>query len=90
MVGTRGRLVLNRPFIALDDARRLLFMDAGRGGNMKSTCPRRSLYLGEVEDMNAAILDGTPNYVTLAETRDHVRTLLALYDSAAKNEVVRL
>jgi predicted dehydrogenase len=40
------------------------------------------LYNGEVEDMHDAILDGKPAYLSLAETRDHVRTLLALYQSA--------
>ena len=33
--------------------------------------------------MHDAILDGKPPYLTLAETRDHVRTILALYESAA-------
>jgi len=40
--------------------------------------------------MHAAILDGTPNYLTLAETRDHVRTALALYESARTGQVVTL
>jgi predicted dehydrogenase len=52
--------------------------------------PEKELYLGEVEDMHAAILDGKPNYLTLTETRDHVRTLLALYESARIGKVVNL
>ena len=44
--------------------------------------PEKELYLGEVQDMNRAILDGQKNYLTLAESRNHVRTALALYESA--------
>jgi predicted dehydrogenase len=44
--------------------------------------PDEPLYLGEVEDMHAAILDGRANLLTLAETRQHVQTVLALYESA--------
>jgi predicted dehydrogenase len=50
--------------------------------------PPKELYLGEVEDMNAAVLDGKPNYLTLAESRNHVRTVLALYESAQNNSQV--
>ena len=38
--------------------------------------------------MHDAILNGRPTYVTLAETRDHVRTVLALYESARREERV--
>ena len=44
--------------------------------------PETDLYLGEVEDMHAAILDREPNYLSLEETRDHIKTVLALYRSA--------
>ena len=39
--------------------------------------PEKDLYLGEVEDMHAAILDGADPYLSLDETRDHMRTALA-------------
>ena len=48
------------------------------------------LYLGEVKDMNAAILDGAENYLSAEETRNHVRTALALYRSVAENRIVLL
>jgi len=44
--------------------------------------PEKYLYLGEVEDMNAAILDSAPCFLSLDETRNHVKTVLALYKSA--------
>jgi hypothetical protein len=40
--------------------------------------------------MNDAILEGTPNYLTLNETRNHVRTILALYESAENGRQVFL
>jgi hypothetical protein len=40
--------------------------------------------------MHAAILDGASNYLALTETRDHVRTVLALYESAKTGRVVAL
>ena len=40
--------------------------------------------------MHAAILDGAPIYLTLAETRNHVKTVLALYESAQTGQFVRL
>jgi len=52
--------------------------------------PEQELYIGEVEDMHAAILDGAPIFLTLDETRDHVRTILALYQSAQTGKLMRL
>ncbi len=40
--------------------------------------------------MHAAILDKTPSYLTLQETRNHIRTALALYESARSGKMVQL
>lgn len=45
----------------------------------------KELYIGEIEDMQAAILDHVPNYVTLQESRDHIRTVQALYRSETRS-----
>ncbi len=82
VLGTEGRLVLNRPFTGLTPGeRRLLHVDAD---NQEHELPveEKELYLGEVEDMEGAILDGSAPYLTLSETRNHVRTILALLESA--------
>lgn len=89
VLGTEGRLLLNRPFVGVDEEARLLFYPPD-GTPQEIDVPEKELYLGEVEDMHAAILDGAPNYLTLAETRNHVRTVLALYESAARQEPVGL
>ncbi|HET6443191.1 MAG TPA: Gfo/Idh/MocA family oxidoreductase [candidate division Zixibacteria bacterium] len=81
VTGTEGRLSLKRPFVGIGDKGELLFHPA-KGETEVINVPERELYLGEIEDMHAAILDGEPNYVTLEESRNHVRTVLALYESA--------
>ncbi len=90
IIGTEGRLVSTRPFTGVDtDECKLTYFDAN--GNVEEIpVPEEYLYLGEVEDMHAAILDGTPNYLRLAETRSHVKTVLSLYQSAKTGKVVQL
>ena len=90
IIGTAGRLTISRPFIGLDDARRQLRLHHPDDTIEEIPVPEKELYLGEVEDMHAAILDDQPAYLGLAETRDHVRTVLALYESARSGEVVNL
>jgi D-xylose 1-dehydrogenase (NADP+, D-xylono-1,5-lactone-forming) len=87
--GTEGRLTLNRPFTNLDDKRKMIFYPAN-GDPQEIGVPEEYLYLGEVNDIHAAILDGRANYLSLAETRNHVRTVLALYRSAQEGRLVRL
>ena len=90
ITGTKGRLNLNRPFVGMDGGEGLVTFSPEEGESQILTVPEKELYLGEVEDMHAAILDGQPNYLSLEETRDHVRTVLALYESARSGQVVRL
>ena len=81
LVGDEGRLVLTRPFRKMDRDRHLIFYP-NHGRRRAIPVPKLNSYLGEIEDMNAAIMEGTPLYLSLTETRNHVRTALALYDSA--------
>jgi predicted dehydrogenase len=90
ITGTEGTLSLYRPFTAMDDGAEHLFFIPPEGDPVPVPVPGEPLYLGEIEDMHAAILDGRPSFVTLEETRNHVRTTLALYESAHKHEIVRL
>jgi predicted dehydrogenase len=85
--GTEGRLSLNRPFNAVEEAARLVFTPA-EGEPAEIPFTPELLYLGEVEDLQAAVLDGAPPYLTLAESRNHIRTTLALYDSARTGKPV--
>jgi xylose dehydrogenase (NAD/NADP) len=89
VIGTAGRLTLTRPFVGLENGRRLMFHPA-KGEAEEIPVPDKELYLGEVQDMHAAILDDQPNYLSLAESRNHVKTILALYESAGSREFVAL
>jgi len=89
IIGTEGRLTLNKPFIGLDSDRHLIFYP-NESEPVEIPVPHQDLYLGEVEDMHAAILDGAPNEISLDETRHHVQTVVALLESARKREVVFL
>jgi len=80
--GDQGRLEINRPFLGMDDHRRHVTFFDSNGEAQVIPVPRQKLYTGEVEDMHAAILDGTPNLLTLEESRSHIQTILALYESA--------
>ncbi len=89
IIGTTGRLLLNRPFTALDETRELLFYP-NTGEPEHIAVPEQELYRGEIADMHAAILDGEPSYVALEESRHHVQTVLALYAAANQQRVVSL
>jgi len=93
IIGSQGRLVVTRPFVNMEVDGRIIFYppDSEPSGPFTDVpFEKRKLYLDEVEDMNDAILDGKPNYLKLEETRNHVRTILALYKAAQTGSVVKL
>lgn len=90
ILGTEGRLVLNRPFTGHNDGDRTLMFYPKEGEPKEIEVPEKELYLGEVEDLHTAVLDHKPQYLTLEETRNHVKTVLALYKSARTGQVVSL
>ena len=90
ILGTEGRLTMNRPFIGHNDGERQLMFYPKDGEPEEIAVPEKELYLGEVEDMHAVILDGRSPYLSLAETRNHVKTVLALYQSAQTGQIVTL
>jgi xylose dehydrogenase (NAD/NADP) len=89
IMGTEGVISLNRPFIDLEQEGKFVFQPS-EGEPEIVHIPEKELYLGEIEDMNAAILDGTPTSLSLTESRDHIRTVTALYESAQKHEIIHL
>ncbi|MCP4357150.1 MAG: Gfo/Idh/MocA family oxidoreductase [Chloroflexi bacterium] len=88
ILGTDGRLQITQPFTNVAKSQMIFYPHDGDPEHIN--VPEDHLYLGEVEDMHAAILDDKPNYLTLSETRRHVKTLLALYESAQKQQPVYL
>jgi xylose dehydrogenase (NAD/NADP) len=89
IIGTEGRLSFNRPFVVLDETRKMIFHPSD-GEPREIPVPEKELYLGQIEDMHAATLDGEPNYLSLEETRNHVRTAEALYKAAQSEQIVHL
>ena len=89
IVGTEGRLHISRPFTSMDRKPLVIFTDP-KDKSKEIPIPKKSLYLGEVEDLEGAILDGSPTLISLKETRNHVRTALALYESAKTGHPVRM
>lgn len=90
IVGTEGRLHLTRPFTGMDDPKRTFTFFPKSGDPLELEIPEVELYSGEIEDMHARILDQMPNALPLPETRNHVKTVLALYESAKTGQVVRM
>ena len=90
VMGTTGRLEVTRPFNGMEgpDARVTFFDEEGEPQVMP--VPDEDLYAGEVRDIHDAILSGRPPAIGLNATRDHVRTVLALYESARRGERVFL
>lgn len=88
IMGTEGRLHLTKPFVGVEEGTVTFYPSEGEP--LVIDVPDEALYLGEVEDMHAAILDGAAPYLSLQETRDHIRTTLALYAAARSGQPVRL
>lgn len=85
IMGTAGRIEIDRPFIGVDVPNEGAIYYDRDGKQQRIDVPHKELYLGQVQNMHAAILDGGPTYVTLNETRNHIKTVLALYKSAENN-----
>jgi xylose dehydrogenase (NAD/NADP) len=89
IIGTQGHLVLDQPFTGQDD-NTVIRHHTQEGELREIPIPDQYLYLGEIEDLQAAILDGNPTYMSLQESLDHIRTVEALYNAAHNHQVVHL
>lgn len=85
VLGTKGRLTMNRPFNEQDRNRKVILTDED-GKEREIRIPNKELYLGEIEDMNRAILDGEEPLISHERMAAHIRTILRLIESA-KNPV---
>jgi predicted dehydrogenase len=89
IVGTQGSLYITRPFTNLDKGADIVFTGK-KGKKQNIRIPKKDLYLGEVEDLEKTIIAGKAPLISLAETRNHVKTALALYQSAREKQIVKL
>jgi len=87
LVGDKGSITLRKPFTPWLNEEIILIND-----NEKKiiTVPGQDLYLGEVENMADAILDGVPPRMSLADSRNNVATIWALLQSARTGKPVSL
>lgn len=88
--GSLGRIRLTRPFTGVDQPDRAATITYNDDRIEEIEVADEYLYLGEVVDMNSAILDGKSPYLSPAESRGHIETAVALLRSAAENRAVSL
>ena len=87
IMGTKGRILLARPFVNIGQGEKIQLFDAyGVLSEYEST--ETDLYRYEVENLHSAILDGGEPRVTLQDSRNHVLTICAFLESAKCNCVI--
>jgi len=87
IVGSEGTLNIPKPF--KPDVNEKLYLT--RGDKTETiTVKGQELYLGEVEDMADAILNGKNSLVSLDDSRENVAVIKALLESAQTGKAVKL
>jgi predicted dehydrogenase len=87
LVGSRGRIEVPRPFKpGLDESIALHQGDAVQTIRVAG----QELYLGEVEDLADAVLNGAAPRVSLKDSRGNVAAIEALLESARQGRPVTL
>lgn len=90
IVGDKGMIDLPTPWKPSLDGESCIHFTARDGAQEKIVIPPINPYLCQVQAMEACILDGAQPVVPLSLSRDFLRSVLALYQSAQSGEVVRL
>lgn len=88
--GTLGRIQIAWPFLRMNEKSSGPVFTPSTGEEQRLRGSRMNPYLGEVEDMQNAILDGTPTLIRLEESLDHVKTACALYEAAKQRQMIHL
>jgi D-xylose 1-dehydrogenase (NADP+, D-xylono-1,5-lactone-forming) len=87
IVGSEASLSISDPFRPHGKSQIIL-----TGDNQKEQIQtiQQELYLGEVENMADAIINGKPPRLSLQESRDNIETILALLEAARMGSIVKL
>jgi len=85
VAGTKGRLVIENPYVVSKETRLLLYDLDGDDGE-EIAVAEEDAYHFEVDALTAAVLDGSSLAVPLTSSRANVVTLNALYESARRGE----
>jgi predicted dehydrogenase len=89
IVGSEGLIVIPRAFKPTE--RETIYI--GTAGDQLEAMVIEGpehLYLGEVEDMYDAIVHGKPQRISLQDSRNNVKTILALLQSARESRPIKL
>jgi predicted dehydrogenase len=87
-VGTEGRITLTNAF--KPDGTSQLYLRKGEEPAEILQFPEQDLYLGEVEDLYDAAVQGKPQRIPLSDTRNNIATIRALIASAERGAPVSL
>ncbi len=87
LVGDKGNIIIKTPFNPILNEEIIVTNDDGK---KIITTPGEDLYLGEVENMADAILNGQPPRMSLADSRNNVATIKALLRSAQEGKPVTM
>ena len=92
IIGTRGGLYLGEPTVPPDFAQQetQLIYTAVDGSKEIITVPPYSGYLAEVQAMEACLLDGVEPVVPLSLSRQFLRSVLAIEESARRGKAIHL
>ncbi len=87
IVGTNGSIELDHAYRPEGNN----WIKLNRGDQVELIqSPEKNLYLGEIEDMEKAALDGQPQRITLEWSRGNIAVITALLESARTGKVVKL
>jgi D-xylose 1-dehydrogenase (NADP+, D-xylono-1,5-lactone-forming) len=85
LTGDKGRISIPNPYKP-GKSTRITVRINGKERNMD--VKGRELYIGEIEDMESAILESTPPRISLAESKDNIKTITALYHSSRDSQPI--
>jgi predicted dehydrogenase len=87
LAGDKGTINIPMPFQPYENAKIIL-----KAGDTEEviTIPGEHLYLGEVENMADAILNGAPTRMSLQDSRDNVLTIQTLLRSAKEGRPITM
>ena len=91
-IGSEGRLWVNDPWKPGNEGEQdsqVIFTDKDDRGET-IVIPATNPYLCEVEAMEACVLDGADPVVPLSLSRNFLRSILAIYESAKTGQVIKL
>jgi xylose dehydrogenase (NAD/NADP) len=87
ITGDRGRITINQPYKPGLKTKIIVNNDQQ---TKKLTIPGADLYSGEINDIEQAILAGTPTRISLHESRENIKTIETLYKSAKLSRFVKM